>query len=133
MSDSFRDRLIEVMNIREVKAAELAKRTGLSKAQISQYTNGVYEAKQVALYKLAVALDVSEAWLMGHNVPMERLLHQRCATESDLFDKIDCVFGKEAGKLMEYFVQLNSEGKGKAVDTLEDLTAIEKYTEKKGK
>lgn len=96
MSDSFKDRLITAMNIREIKAAELAKKTGLSKAQISQYTNGVYEAKQVALYKLAVALNVSEPWLMGHDVPMERLLHQRYAMESDLFDKIDCVFWKRS-------------------------------------
>lgn len=72
MSNSFQSRLIEAMELNNIKAADLAKKTGLSKAQISQYTNGVYKAKQVALYKLAVALNVSEAWLMGHDVPMER-------------------------------------------------------------
>lgn len=75
MMESFRDRLIRAMDIRGIKATDLAKKTGLSKAQISQYTNGVYEAKQTALHKLAVALDVSEAWLMGYDVPMERMLY----------------------------------------------------------
>ena len=73
MPDTFQNRLLQAMQIRNTKAVDLAKRTGLSKAQISQYTNGIYEAKQTALYKLAVALDVSEAWLMGYDVEMGRL------------------------------------------------------------
>lgn len=72
MGSSFRDRLLETMKIRNIKAAELAVKSGLSKQQISQYTNGRYVAKHTALYKLAGALNVSEAWLMGYDVPMER-------------------------------------------------------------
>ena len=70
--EQFKDRLKRAMEIRNISAAELSKRSGLSKAQISQYVNGIYQAKQVALYKLSTTLDVSEAWLMGHDVPMER-------------------------------------------------------------
>ena len=70
--DKFCDRLKQAMNIRDLKAADLSKLSGLSKAQISQYVNGKYEAKQEALYKLAKTLNVSEAWLMGHEVPMDR-------------------------------------------------------------
>lgn len=72
MADTFRNRLIEAMRIRGIKATDLAEKARLSKAQISQYVNGVYEAKQYALWKLAVALDVSEAWLMGYDVEMQR-------------------------------------------------------------
>ena len=74
MPDSFKNRLVFAMKQKNIKAADLAKKTGLSKAQISQYTNGIYEAKQTALYKLAVALDVSEPWLMGYDVsPLRRI------------------------------------------------------------
>lgn len=74
MPDSFKNRLVFAMQQKNIKAADLAKKTGLSKAQISQYTNGIYEAKQTALYKLAVALDVSEPWLMGYDVsPLRRI------------------------------------------------------------
>lgn len=69
MSD-FRTRLIEAMEINNVNQAELAKRTGLSKPRISQYVNGIYEAKQDALSRLSEALGVNVAWLMGYDVPM---------------------------------------------------------------
>lgn len=128
MPDSFKNRLVEAMRINNIKASDLAKRTGLSKAQISQYVNGVYEAKQKALYKLAVALNVSEVWLMGKDVPMGRLLADKNQEQVSMFEQIKLYFGNDACELMELFVQLNQQGKEKAVENLEDLTAIEKYT-----
>lgn len=70
--ESFNNRLNLAMSIRNIKAVELVEKTGLSKAQISQYTNNVYEAKQKALYLLSQALNVNESWLMGYDVAMER-------------------------------------------------------------
>ena len=55
-----------------MRAADLARDTGLSKARISQYTNGIYEPKQKALCQIAKALHVNELWLMGNDVPMEQ-------------------------------------------------------------
>ena len=130
MSDTFKSRLIQAMELRQIKAAELAKRTGLSKAQISQYTNGIYEAKQAALYKLAVALDVSEAWLMGYDVPMERLISQKSAEQTTLIELMQLHFGSDAVELVSAFSQLNDKGKEKALDTISDLLQIPKY--KKG-
>ena len=74
MNETFKNRLNQALEIRNMKPVELSQRTGLSKARISQYTNGVYEAKQKALYLIARALNVSEAWLMGYDVQMERKL-----------------------------------------------------------
>ena len=130
MSDTFKSRLIQAMELRQIKAAEFAKRTGLSKAQISQYTNGIYEAKQAALYKLAVALDVSEAWLMGYDVPMERLISQKSAEQTTLIELMQLHFGSDAVELVSAFSQLNDQGKEKALDTISDLLQIPKY--KKG-
>ncbi len=53
--------------------SDLVKVTGLSKPRISQYVNGTYEAKQQALCVLADALNVNISWLMGNDVPMERV------------------------------------------------------------
>ena len=113
-----------------IKAAELTKRTGLSKAQISQYTNGVYEAKQTALYKLAVALDVSEAWLMGYDVDMERLISQKCAEQTNIIELMQLHFGSEVTELVQMFSQLNRKGKKKALDSIQDLNKITEYIEK---
>ena len=130
MSDTFKNRLVQAMQHRGIKAAELAKRTGLSKAQISQYTNGVYEAKQTALYKLAVALDVSEAWLMGYDVDMERLISQKCAEQTNIIELMQLHFGSEVTDLVQMFSQLNWKGKKKAFDQLQDLNKITEYIEK---
>jgi transcriptional regulator with XRE-family HTH domain len=59
------------MDIRGMKKAELARRTGISQQSIGQYARGQYEAKQSALYDIAEVLDVNIAWLMGYDVPME--------------------------------------------------------------
>jgi repressor LexA len=72
MKESFASRMRKAMDIRNMTQADLVKKTGLPKSAISQYYSGKYEAKQKALYLIAKALNVSEAWLMGHDVPMER-------------------------------------------------------------
>ena len=69
---SFTDRLRIAMDARGVRAVDLARDTGLSKARISQYTNGIYVPKADALHSLARVLEVADLWLEGYDVPMER-------------------------------------------------------------
>ena len=69
--DIFKDRLIEAMVARGMRAAELSKRTGLSKARISQYVNGKFTPKSDAVLLIAEALRVSELWLLGKAPDME--------------------------------------------------------------
>lgn len=72
MQDNFANRLRKILTIRNIKPAELAEKSGVPKSAISQYLSGLYEAKQKNIDKLSKALDINEAWLMGHDVPMER-------------------------------------------------------------
>lgn len=69
---SISERLREALNIRGMKQAELVAKTGIGKSSISTYLSGEYEPKQRNIYKIAQALNVSEAWLMGYDVPMAR-------------------------------------------------------------
>lgn len=66
------DRIKEALRIRNMKQSELAEKTGLSKSAISQYVSGTIEPRQNGIYALSKALNVSEAWLMGFNVSMDR-------------------------------------------------------------
>ena len=50
--------------------ATLSSLSGVSKSSISRYLSGAWEGKQDAVYLLAKNLNVSEAWLMGYDVPM---------------------------------------------------------------
>lgn len=69
---SLAERMKEAMELRNISQAEIVKRTGIGKSSISTYLSGEYEPKQRNIYKICEVLNVSEAWLMGHNVPMER-------------------------------------------------------------
>ena len=71
-TSSTSDRLKEIMRIRQLKQADLARATGLAKGGISNYITGRYEPKSDVISKLAKALNCSEMWLWGYDVPMER-------------------------------------------------------------
>ena len=67
-----KNRIAEALNIRNMKQVELAEKTGISKGTINNWLKQRYQPKQKALYTLAKALEVSEMWLAGYDVPMER-------------------------------------------------------------
>lgn len=127
MKDSFQRRFIEAMQIRGMRQVDVAEKSGLDKAQISQYKTGKYEPMQDALYKLAKALNVNVAWLMGHDVPMEINI-QELEQKSKVCDLIEKCYGSKAYELIELFIKLNDTGKAKAIENLEDLVQLEKYT-----
>lgn len=79
-----KDRLRMVLDLREKKAADLARDLKIPKSAISQYLSGnrtIKDSKR--LYIIAEYLDVSEAWLMGFDVPMERTIQKKADTISD--------------------------------------------------
>ena len=71
-SSSTSKRLKEAMALANMKQADLARATGLSKGGISNYVMGRYEPKSDIISKLSKALNCSEMWLMGYDVPKER-------------------------------------------------------------
>lgn len=71
------DRLQEAMNIRGLRAVDIVEKTGIPKGTISYYISGKTEPKSDRLYLIAQALDVSEAWLLGYDVPMARTIEQK--------------------------------------------------------
>lgn len=75
--ESIAQRLRKAMDAKGKKQADLVRETGLDRGAISSYLSGKYEPKQKAIYKLSQALDVSEAWLLGYEVPMERSLESK--------------------------------------------------------
>lgn len=68
---TFSERLREILELRNIKAIDLAKLSGISRGAISSYLSGRWKAKQNNIYLLANALNVNEAWLMGYDVPMD--------------------------------------------------------------
>ena len=81
-SSTTSQRLREAMDAANMKQADLARATELSKGGISNYVLGRYEPKSDIISKLAKALNCSEMWLMGYDVPKER--RQNTPAKKDL-------------------------------------------------
>ena len=89
--DNFANRLKMILEEKDIKQSELAKMTGIDKALISHYIKGTYAAKQTNLFKIAKALNVSEAYLMGYDIsetPVETPSHTYKTTMIPVVGKV---------------------------------------------
>lgn len=75
------NRIGEALRLRGLKQVELVEKTGLTKSAINNWINQRWQPKQRPLMKIAKALDVSEMWLAGYDVPMERPAAQKKSDE----------------------------------------------------
>ena len=75
------NRLREIMDKENLKQVDIIKKAEsfstkygakITKTDLSQYVAGKVEPGQAKLFVLASALNVSEAWLMGYDVPKTR-------------------------------------------------------------
>lgn len=69
---NFKYKLNEALELRNMTAAELSRRSGIDEGTLSNYRKGKYEPKQQKLEAISQALRVSIPWLMGADVPMEK-------------------------------------------------------------
>ncbi len=66
------ERISEALLKKGIRPAELCKMASIPKSSMSLYISGAYEPKQDKVHAISLALNVSEAWLMGYDAPMER-------------------------------------------------------------
>lgn len=88
------DRIREGLRIRDMTQAELCRLTGIPKSAMSQYCNGGLVPRQERTFLIASALNVSEAWIMGFDVPMERKLTPASIEEDGRIQDFIRLFGK---------------------------------------
>ena len=99
----FRQRFIQAKGQSGLRWIDIANRSGLDKASISQYKNGVHTPEPDALYRLALALNVSMEWLTGAEISV-----------SD-------------SEILNQYHQLNDLGKSELIQFLDDLSSNQKY------
>lgn len=100
---TFQQRFLEAKEKSGLRWIDIANRSGLDKASISQYKNGVHTPEPDALYRLAVALNVSMEWLTGAEVSV---------SDSDILNR---------------YHQLNDLGKSEFMRFLDGLSSNPKY------
>lgn len=114
------ERIKEGLALREMKQADLVNISGISKGALSSYISGTYEPKQRNIYKIAKALNVNEAWLMGYDVPLERTENSINSSEINL--------STEEKQHIEDLRKLNVLGKDKVFSYTKDLLEMPKYS-----
>lgn len=72
-----KDRLREAMQLRGLRPIDLSDQTGVPKGAISYYLAGRTQPKSDRVYTISAALQISEAWLLGYDVSMERSEEQK--------------------------------------------------------
>lgn len=72
--ESCANRIRTALKCRRMKQVELCELANMPESSLSLYLKGAYEPKQDRIYSMARALNVNEAWLMGYDVPMERVI-----------------------------------------------------------
>lgn len=113
-------RLNKIMTERNLRQVDILERVKpfcikydikMNKSDLSQYVSGKVEPSQEKLVVLGMALNVSEAWLMGFDVPMERTVSPK----------------ESSPKIMQYYDQLNDIGKHEATKRVMELTEVPRY------
>lgn len=100
------ERIQKGLVFRNMKQADLVKKTGIGKSSISTYLSGSYEPKQKNICKMAKALNVNEAWLRGYDVPMERQ-----ASIESFYGPEKQVFSNEELDLIHKYRSIDEKGK----------------------
>lgn len=70
--EDFSTRLSRALTLRNIKPIELSNKSNIPKSGISQYLKGLCVPKDKNIKKIANILNVTEDWLKGYDVPMEK-------------------------------------------------------------
>lgn len=90
MKAELKDRLKYAMESKGILAVDLCNKTNIPKSAMSYYLSGRSVPKSDRVYLLAKLLDVSEAWLLGYDVAMERSVDQKETDDTvALFNRIE--------------------------------------------
>lgn len=105
--------IMQTTGLKQVEILEKCKpycdkyKVRLAKNDLSQYVSGKVEPKQDKLSILGLALDVSEAWLTGYNVPMKRNdnITPIAVQRFPLLGEIACGVPKLASESLECYIE----------------------------
>ena len=143
------NRLKQIMsdrNLRQVDILEMCKPycnkydIKLGRNDLSQYVTGKVEPGQKKLTVLGMALNVSEAWLMGFDVPMERMafkdvpknFHSSFDSVNDfkiVYDKSKLHGNRLLNSIIENAEQLNNDNRKSLYEYSQNLLSNQRMEE----
>ena len=118
---TFSEKLRKAREQAGLSQAELARRSGLSRAAISRYESGERSIVSYdTFHALAQALGVDTIELYEDDVQIYETKEEANKAEA---------LSKKENKLIDSFRRLNATGQTEAVNRVEEMTHVPKYTE----
>ena len=112
---------------------KLSELTGIAEITIRQYEADKYSPKYQQIEKIASALNVHPADIMGNpyyyelwDSNMKEV--QQIVKEATALDSVGAAYGEAAVSVLTDFLSLNDTGRRKAAEYIADLTEQTKYT-----
>ena len=110
-------RIVVALKESGLSQADLVKKTGINKGALSSYISGRYIPKQTNIYKMANALNVSPAWLMGMDVPMRNSDDFSFGTELEkIFMDVSKELNVPVNDLKVFFLNNREENKKESIE-----------------
>lgn len=117
----------------EMTQEELGELLGVKKAAIQKYEKGeIVNLKLATIKKLCEIFKVAPAtFIFPEAEKMDQKYNSKqLHFEVKVIEDIETIYGMEALEILEGFTKLNNKGKTRALDTIDDLVSLTKYTEK---
>ena len=108
------ERIKHLRDLHNLTQTELGRIAGVSDKAVSTWENGSAEPRMGAIQRMADHFGVSKGWLIGESPLDDSKPTLVCSDESER-------------RLLEMYRSLNIVGRRKALESIEDLTQIEKY------
>lgn len=67
-----KNRIKEALELRNMKQIDLVEKAGVTKSALCSWIHQRWQPKQTALFNMAKVLGVSEMWLAGYDVPINK-------------------------------------------------------------
>lgn len=105
------NRINEALGESGLTAQELANKTGLNKASISQYRNGTHKPSNKTAAIIGEVLDVNPLWLMGFDVQKkEPLFYKKTKDYNFIFNYIQTADADKLREIRRYIEFMIEEG-----------------------
>lgn len=122
-------RLSLALSNANMKPQELADKSGVNKASISQYINGSHSPSNISSGKMAKILKVNPLWLMGFDVPMELTIKTSHMKINPLTENVYVTGDGQLHKFQTKIKVLGHVAAGIPIEAIEDIIDIEEITE----
>ena len=121
MSNIIGERIKYLRTLADMSQEELGNRVGVQRAAVNKYEKGLVTNIPIAtIEKIAQVFDVSPTYIVG----WDNIESNPLAAEVKVLNGVKRFYGKDTVEVIEIYTQLNSAGKKRVLQHLDDMRLL---------